>query len=85
MHNERCTSGSEGGHQNPTAAMRALMLDPLYRSTLRWKAASFVDHRRYLHAGKRGYWSGTEPERRRRGACAEPAETRTPWAEGSVL
>ena len=21
MHNERCTSGSEGGHQNPTAAM----------------------------------------------------------------
>jgi hypothetical protein len=21
MHNERCTSGSEGGHQNPTAVM----------------------------------------------------------------
>ena len=28
MHNERCTSGPEGGHQNPTAAMPLRNLQP---------------------------------------------------------
>ena len=49
MHNERCTSGSEGGHQNPTAAMPHGADARPYRVLRygRWLALrSLYDHRR---------------------------------------
>ena len=85
MHNERCTSGSEGGqHQNPTAAMpHGADARPYFPINWYWQEASFVDGRGYLHTESLAIEVGQS--RRRCGACTESLEAATWCAQSAVL